>query len=361
MRWKSVLVSLLIAAAVVAWMAGGNIGNEAVRTAAAEKEARPSENQTEEQPFLVTVRPAEAQQFARQIEISGRTKALRRSAVKAELQSRVIEIPPAEGDRVAEGDILALLSKDTRPAAYDSALAGLERAEKNYSAIKDLSAGGYQSDLELLQAKETLVRARQAVSNAEKKLDDTTIRAPYAGVIEKIAVEQGEMTAPGTVIAELIDLDPITVVAFASERELNHIRLGQQAEVTLINGEQYTGNVQYISASSDIRTGTFEIRIHLENPGQRLREGISSNVTIFGAPLLSHFTSKSLLTLDDTGAVGIKAVDNENRAVFYPVEIIEDTDEGVYLGGLPTNMQFIVVGQDFVKAGSLVRTELETS
>ncbi len=361
MRWKSISVSLLIVAIVVAWMAGGNIGNEAVRVAAAEKEASTDQSAKakDENPFLVTVRASKAQKFARQIQINGRTRALRSSSVKAELQSRVLEILVNEGDHVAEGDVLMRLSKETRPDAYASAVAGLERASKNYDAIKDLSAGGYQSELELLQAKEALIRAQQGVSQAKKSLDDTTISAPYAGIVQNISVEIGEMTSPGTVVVELVDLDPIEVVTFASERELSNIALGYQADITLINGEKYTGVVHYISASSDIRTGTFEVRIRLDNPDMRLRAGISSNVVIFSDNIAAHFQSKSLLTLNQQGQVGIKAVNAEDRVVFHPVEIIEDTEDGVYLGGLPTEARLIVAGQDFVKTGNVVRTEAE--
>ena len=361
MRWKSLLVSLLIVVAVVAWMAGGNIGNEAVRVAAAEKE---SQGQTTAQtkaevPFLVTVRPSQAQEFARQIQINGRTRASRRSSVKAEIQSRVTEILVSEGSSVAEGDLLVRLSKETRPAAYATAVAGLERATKNYEAMKDLSAGGYQSELELLQAKEAFIKAKQEVSRTKDSLDDTAIRAPYGGVVQKVGVEKGEMTALGTVMVELVDLDPIEVVTFVSERELNDIALGHRADITLINGEKHTGAVHYISASSDVRTGTFEVRIRLDNPDMQLREGISSNVVIFSGEIQAHFVSKSLLTLNRQGLVGIKAVDGENQVVFHPAEIIEDTEEGVYLGGLPDEARLIVVGQDFVKSGSIVRTELE--
>ena len=361
MRWKSTFVSLLIVATVFAWMSSGDIGNEAVRAAAAEKEADKNKStaKNSEVPFLVTVRPSQARDFSRQIRINGRTRAPRSSSVKAELQSRVLEVLVAEGDLVAEGAPLARLSKDTRPAAYASAIAGLERARKNYTAMKDLSAGGYQSELELLSAKEALIKAQQAVTQSKKNLDDTTIKAPYGGIIQKVSVEKGEMTALGTTVVELIDLDPIEVVVFVSERELANITLGSQAEITLLNGEKHVGLVHYIAASSDVRTGTFEVRIRLANPDMRLRAGISSNVTIFGETVLAHFASKSLLTLNAEGLIGVKAVSDNDHVIFYPIEIIEDAEDGIYLGGLPAEVRFIVVGQDFVKTGNMVRTETE--
>ncbi len=359
-RWKPFLVPLCIVAAVLLWMAGGDIGNEAVRAAAADKAAGTDQSaDSDEELFLVTVRQSQAQEFARQIRLSGRTRASRDSFVKAELGSRVLEVLVADGDSVAKDDVLVRLSKETRPAAYESAIAGLQRAKKNYAAVKDLSSKGYQSELEALQAKEALIKAQQEVSQTKKNLDDTTIRAPYGGVIQDLAVEVGETTTVGMVVAQLLDLDPIEIVAFASERELNHIALGQKAEVTLINGARQSGLVQYISASSDKRTGTFEVRIRLDNPKTDIRAGISGSVVIFGEKIQAHFQSKSLLTLNQQGEVGIKSVDDENRVVFHPTKIIEDTEDGVYLSGLPTKARLIVVGQDFVKTNNTVRTKTE--
>ena len=359
-RWKPFLVPLCIVAAVLLWMAGGDIGNEAVRAAAADKATSADQSpNTNEKLFLVTVRQSQAQEFARQIRLSGRTRASRDSLVKSELGSRVLEVLVADGDSVAKDDVLVRLSKETRPAAYESAIAGLERAKKNYAAVKDLSAKGYQSELEALQAKESLIKARQEVSQTKKNLDDTTIRAPYDGVIQDITVEQGETTTVGMVVAQLIDLDPIEIVTFVSERELNNIALGQKAEVTLTNGASQSGLVQYISASSDKRTGTFEVRIRLDNPKMHLRAGISGDVVIFGDKIQAHFQSKSLLTLNQQGQVGIKSVDKNNRVIFHPVEIIEDTQDGVYLSGLPNKARLIVAGQDFVKTGNQVRAQTE--
>ncbi|NQY82836.1 MAG: efflux RND transporter periplasmic adaptor subunit [Alphaproteobacteria bacterium] len=358
MRWKSILVSLLIVAAVVGWMASGNIGNEAVREAAIEKEAAIKQaNRREQKAFLVTVIESRAESFARQIKVNGRTQASRSSAIKAELSAKVTEINGVDGERVAAGDILVRLSKDIRPAAYASALAQLESSKKNFDAVKNLFSSGYQSELEVLRAKESFVRARQNVTQAKKALDDTTITAPYAGVLQNMAVELGDLTNSGMVVAQLIDLDPIEVVTYVSERELNQVHLGQSAKIILISAEIFEGTVHFIAPSSDVRTGTFEVRLRLANPDTHLLEGISSEVTIFTGETLAHFQSKSVLTLNDQGTVGIKAVDAQNVVAFYPVEIIEDTRDGVYLGGLPTTLSLIVVGQDFVKPGTAVRTQ----
>ncbi len=63
------------------------------------------------------------------------------------------------------------------------------------------------------------------------------------------------------------------------------------------------------------------------------------------------------MTLDDQGAIGVKAVDAEGRVKFHAVEVIEDTSEGMWIAGLPATLTLITVGQEFVRPGEKVRTK----
>ena len=75
----------------------------------------------------------------------------------------------------------------------------------------------------------------------------------------------------------------------------------------------------------------------------------------------AHLVSPALLTLDDRGVMGVKSVSDAGRVVFHPVRILADTPEGVWLGDLPTKLTLITVGQEFVRAGQMVRTKDETA
>jgi len=64
--------------------------------------------------------------------------------------------------------------------------------------------------------------------------------------------------------------------------------------------------------------------------------------------------------LDDTGAVGVRAVSN-NIVHFLPVRIISDGPDGMWVAGLPNRVQVITVGQEFVTNGEKVKVVLEKS
>ena len=75
------------------------------------------------------------------------------------------------------------------------------------------------------------------------------------------------------------------------------------------------------------------------------------SVNVGTAP--AHLLPQSVLTLDDEGVLGVRAVE-DSKVAFYPVTILKDTREGVWVTGLPPKVDVITVGQEFVQAGQTV-------
>jgi multidrug efflux system membrane fusion protein len=64
--------------------------------------------------------------------------------------------------------------------------------------------------------------------------------------------------------------------------------------------------------------------------------------------------SPAALTLDDAGVIGVKTVDEKSLVHFYPVELVADGADGIWVGGLPREITIITVGQEFVLPGQTV-------
>ena len=63
---------------------------------------------------------------------------------------------------------------------------------------------------------------------------------------------------------------------------------------------------------------------------------------------------RSVVTLNDAGDIGIRAVDKDNKVVFFPIDLLDDTTNGLVLGGIPADARVIVAGQDLVIDGDEV-------
>ena len=93
---------------------------------------------------------------------------------------------------------------------------------------------------------------------------------------------------------------------------------------------------------------TFDIEISIPNPSGRIKDGQTAKVIVSATPEPAHIIPLSILRLDTEGNIGVRLVNKDNLVEFYTVEIIQDTEKGVWVTGLPFNSRIITVGQDYV-------------
>ena len=74
---------------------------------------------------------------------------------------------------------------------------------------------------------------------------------------------------------------------------------------------------------------------------------------------LPHLLPQSALTLDDTGALGVRVVSDGQTAQFVPVTVLRDSVEGIWVSGLDDEVSVIVVGQEYVTDGVPVAASYE--
>jgi multidrug efflux system membrane fusion protein len=234
------------------------------------------------------------------------------------------------------------------------AMALLRQRTVEYKAAKSLAAKGYRADTKLAEAQAQLDAARAQVSLMETDLARTRIGAPFDGILEKRFVELGDYLQVGDDLATVVDLDPILVVGAVSEREVGSIKVGLEATAKLIDGRSLTGAIRFIGAVADSATRTFRVEIVIPNPDRLVRDGITSQVRLFTAEINAHFLSPSLLTLNEKGRLGVKAVGADETVIFYPVRILADRTDGIWVGGLPERLTLITVGQEFVRTGQRI-------
>ena len=130
--------------------------------------------------------------------------------------------------------------------------------------------------------------------------------------------------------------------------------IGSAARAELTENDVREGTVSFISHAADPVTRTYRIEIELANPDLSLRDGLSADVYLPHGAVPAHRVSPALLSLDDEGNVGIKILDPDNRVRFLTVEVISDTQDGVWLGGLPERIRLITLGHELVFQGQVV-------
>jgi multidrug efflux system membrane fusion protein len=289
--------------------------------------------------------------------IRGRTQSQHSVDVRAEVEGVVQSLHFEKGDMVRKGQVLCQIKLNDRGAMAAQANALVAQRQKEFEVANTLYKDGYRSKTQLAQAEAALSAARASASSMAIHLADTQVRAPFAGFANDRYVDVGDYMRPGDKCAQVIAPEPFLVVGAVSEEEVGQIAEGGAATAKLMSGEVVSGKVTFIATKADTATRTFRVEVTLPNPDNRLRDGISADITIPVRQMMAQHISPGILVLDDNGVVGVRVVDR-GIVHFMPVKILSDGPDGSWISGLPEHVGVIVRGQQFVNEGQRVKVEM---
>ena len=356
----------------------------------------------------VVAQHSSAQAIKSAVVLRGQTEAARQVEVRSETSATVISPPLPSGTFIEAGQLLCKLDPGTRGALFAEAKsrlaeansrlseaksripesrarviearARLDEANVNQNAAVKLSEDGFATDTRVkgadaavaaaeagveaaksglsaatsgIQSAEAGIESAMAgIAAAEKELSRLEITAPFKGLLEAKTAELGSLLQPGSLCATIIQLDPIKLVAFVPETEVNRIEMGAPAGGRLAaGGDEIRGVVTFLSHAADPTTRTFRVEIEVPNPDLTIRDGQTAEILIGASGTTAHLLPQSALTLNNDGALGLRVINAEGVVRFQTVQLLRDTVDGVWLTGLPEKLDVIVVGQEYVTAG----------
>lgn len=302
----------------------------------------------------VVIEEIRAESRTRRRVLRGKTVSKQTASVSTEISGIVVSRPVERGARVSEGQVLCEIAIDDRAALVTEAMATLTQAEIEHDGALALQGENLLAEAQVAQSAARLESAKANLLRRELDLSRTTVTAPFSGVIETQPLVVGDLARVGDVCATLINLDPILVEVFISERDVGALRLGEAASARTSTGHYLEGTITFVGSQSDDLTRTYLAEITVPNPDYQIRAGLTAVVDLLGETVKAHRVSPSLFTLNDAGALGLRTINRENRVEFHPVAILEDSSDGTWVIGLPERTRLITVGHEFVAEGQIV-------
>ena len=247
---------------------------------------------------------------------TGYVVARRQAAVSAKTTGKVLEVYVEEGMQVTEGQLLAKLDDKLPKIQIELSQANLDHtkaqlrnvdirrddAERTLRRVTELRQGELvaQSEfdravLDLAGANAEMELLNRAIAVAEKQLElqnyyveETEIRAPFAGIVIAKTAQPGEMISPvsagggftRTGICTIVDMDSIEVEVDVQERFINRVSPGQQASVTLnaYSDTQLPAEVIAIIPAADRGSSTVRVRIGFLERDERVLPDMAVSV-----------------------------------------------------------------------------------
>lgn len=312
-------------------------------TAAAEEERRAS----------VVALKSSATPYVDTLLLRGLTEATRRVDVRAEESGLVVSEPLLKGEIVKKGQVLCRIADGDRRAELAEAKARLKEAEIEEAAAKRLAERGFGAETTANTKSAALEAAKARIIRAEIGIYRLEMKAPFDGVLETDTAELGSLLQNGGICASVITLDPIKMVAFAPERSVDALKVGAPVEGRLITGRMIQGEITYVARSAERNTRTYLIEAETENSELSIRDGMTTEMRILLEGTPAHELPQTALTLDNQGNLGVR-LNIDDRVKFMPVTVLRDEERGVWVSGLPDEIEVIVVGQEFVTDGQLL-------
>ena len=238
----------------------------------------------------VVFSPVEARDLEERIEASGELLAVQRAEIAAEVEGRITELLVDEGSAVDAGQALLEIDPERREleladarARLAEAAAGVRERRRDHARVGQLHARGAASNAQLDASETSLESARSRVRAAEARLGiseralrESTVTAPFAGLLARRFVSCGEFVRTGTPLFELVSMDPIEVQFHLPEVDSGRVALGSRVRVRVapFPEEVFEARVTMISPTIDPRTRTLRVKAELANVGGRLRPGL---------------------------------------------------------------------------------------
>jgi multidrug efflux system membrane fusion protein len=350
MTFSRILAAVIVVAATL-WIGSGVFGRTEPTAEASAEAAQPAAQPL----FQVAVISASVEEHSRGLTLSGHTEADNRASAVARAIGSIIELKVKRGDRVNEGDVIATLSDEARDAQVAQAEALVQQRQIDLEAKLKLIERGVAPANEKNQLEAELRGAEAALAVAEAERERGLVRAPITGVVSNAPMTTGQAVEAGTMVAEVIALDPMLAVAEVAERQLGAIKVGDAAEVRLVTGQTAEGTVRYVSPTASSGTRTYRVEVAVDNSDRAISDGVTAEVEFRLAAVAAVRVPRSALTFSAAGELSVRIVGADGIVASAPVEIVEDAREDIWLTGVSDGVQVIVRGQDFVKDGQRVQ------
>ena len=249
--------------------------------------------------------------------VSGELTPGREAMLRAQVGGSIERLTVDRGQPVTAGQVIARIASrdldiafESAKAAVTSAESALATAESERQRTEALVRGGALAARDLEQARNAVsgAEAQLAAARARQRavwqqLDDTSVKAPFAGLVSERPVSLGDVVAPGAPIVTVIDPSSLRLEAHVPASEIADVKPGTPVRfgVRGFPGQTFIGKVDRINPTVDPVTRQASIFVSLPNVGGKLLAGL------FADGRLETTTRRGLAVpfgaVDETGAV----------------------------------------------------------
>jgi membrane fusion protein (multidrug efflux system) len=216
------------------------------------------------------------------IAATGQVEAIQSIELKAEVEGRLTEILVREGTVVPKGAALFRIDDAELLAQVARAEAERDLAQQSLKRTRELLTQRASSQADLENAEATFRGTAASLDLLKVRLDRTTVRAPFAGVMGQRFVSVGDYLTTSTRLASLQTVDPTRAVFQVPERYATSLKKEQRItfQVAALQGRQFIGRVDFVDPVVQLPGRTITVKAVVGNPKGELQPGMFVEVRL---------------------------------------------------------------------------------
>lgn len=213
------------------------------------------------------------------VTIPGEVQGYRDSTLASTSGGPVERLTVEEGDSVKQGQVLAHVNTAAYQIQLEQVEAEIAQAEKDLERAKRLGDTIPAAEREQQETNLRLLRVKKKMTLLE--LGRSIIRAPFAGVVARVAVEIGEVVGPAAPVVRVVQIQPIKVVLSVPDREVVALEPGTEVQISVpAHSSVVPGKIARVSPASDLDTRAFSAEVEADNASRTLLPGMIASVRV---------------------------------------------------------------------------------
>ena len=311
-----------------------------------------AKHQVDPIPVTVTV-IAETQEAVSQNYV-GTVEAVSSSSLSFAVPGNVTNVYVKNGQRVAQGTLLAEIDATSYKDSHAAAQATLRQAQDGYDRLKQLHDKGSITEVQWVEIQTKLEQAKSSEALARKNLENCKLYAPFAGVVGKIDVALGMNALPGLSAVTLLKIDQVEVRFPVPENVISDINIGQPVRISVsaLGNRVCEGRVGGKGVVANPLSHNYEVTVPVVNRTQDLMPGMVCNVQLASADSTRNIVlPNQTVKVAPDGEHYVWVVRN-GRAVQRPVVTGGLAQKGIIVvSGLSVGDSLITRGEQKVSTG----------
>ena len=336
---------------------------------AADDQAKASVQTTKPALTVNVVTPTQLE-INQQVVANGSLSAWQEAVIGAEANGlKITEVRVNVGDRVKQGDVIAMLQSDTLKAelaqaegTLAEAMASALEARVQTDRAKSLQLQGFFSNAQLSQALANDAIAQARVQSARAlvqlqtvRLSQTQVKSPDAGVISSRQATVGSVVNAGAELFRLIRQGRLEWRAEVNASDIGRIKVGSSVKVTAASGQVLQGKVRMVAPSVDAQTRNALVYVDLSDQIGSARAGMYAKGEIVLGQSKAMTVPQTAVVVRD-GFSYVYTVGSDSKVTQAKVQTGRlSGDRQEILSGLKSDERVVVSGGAFLNSGDTVR------